>query len=136
MTTMRLLRSALAVTLLSAAAACGDDTLTGVDADVFGTYTLASIDGLQLPYIYDDGASITGGRLELHSDGDIDGRIDGREPDGSDASDDFEGTYRVSGTTITITLTDEGEDETFSATLSNGTLTIPDEETGDWVFRK
>lgn len=133
---IRTLRTALAVVLLSAAAACGDDTLTGVDPDVFGTYTLVSIDGA-LPYTYpgDDG-TITGGRLELHSNGDIDGRIEGRESDGSDASDEFEGTYRVSGTTITITLTDEEEDETFSATLANGTLTIPDEETGPWVFRK
>lgn len=133
MDSIRILRAALTVVLVSAAAACGDDTLTGVDPDVFGTYTLVSIGG-ELPYTFDHGSVVTGGHIELKSNGDLDGRIEGRDADGGDESDDLDGRFEVSGTTLTLFV--DGEDEPETGRIQDGVVTISDEDQGDWVFRK
>lgn len=124
--------SALTAAVLFAAA-CGEDSLTGVDPSVFGTYTLVSIAGESLPYTFDFGSVVTGGHVELKSNGDLDGRIEGRDADGADETDDLDGSFQISGTAITLMIDSE---EPATGTLVNGTLTVPDEDQGDWVFRK
>jgi hypothetical protein len=110
--------------------ACGDDG-TG-PGSIFGTYTLITINGEELPVEIAPGFEITAGSVRLNSDNtyvlSFTLRLDGT----TDTVDD-PGTFTVvDGSIIQFT---GGEAGNFSGTVSGNTLTIVEE--GDTlVFRK
>jgi hypothetical protein len=100
----------------------GDGTGPG---GIFGTYTLRTVNGQQVP-VEIQGIEMTAGWIRLDSDGTytISMTVDGVTPDPGD------GTYTVDGSTIEFS-----GDINMSGTISRGTLTIVDEG-NTFVFRK
>jgi hypothetical protein len=141
-------------------AACGDDNGTG-PGGISGTYTLQTVNGQGLPFTMFDGEvddgqggtfdvllRILSGSVTLNSNNtyrarlDFDFRIDGQPCAGCVEDDDEEGTFSVSGSTITF---DPEDDDPQTATVSGNTITVSfqedvdedgEDETYTLVFRK
>ncbi len=114
----------------------GGGLLTACDGDstgpggIFGTYTLVSIDGENLPVtlqILDTEVEITAGSLRLNSDNTYTMSLT-MTVEGTTDTGDVSGTFTVDGSTIDF-------DEGFTGTVSGNTLTVSDEGVA-LVFRK
>lgn len=127
----RTVRSATAlalVALVATLAACGSDkkSTTG-PTDVTGTYSLVTIDGNTLPYTVPNNPHntivITSGTIVLNSDHSYTvggtGTSDGGDPQQVIAD---EGTYTVSGSTVTFSSTTHSP-ASYTATATSTTLT-------------
>ena len=123
----------LAVALLTA---CGGDDTTGGDDEntgpgsIFGTYTLMTINGEELPVtfvIMDTEFVFTAGELRLNSDNTYTMSVTVRT-DGTTETTDASGACTVDGSTIEF---DDGS----TGTVSGNTLTVSDAVTV-MVFRK
>lgn len=148
----RLARPLLAVAFaaaLTTLAACGSDSNNGTGPmDVSGTYSLTTVDGTALPYTIPNNpehtlvitsATATLGRDHSYTISGI-GTEDGGDP-GEVVAD--EGTYSVSGSTVTFTSSSfGGASYTAAATSSTLTATVPGAFAGstnasfDLVFEK
>jgi hypothetical protein len=131
----RMIRPLFAVALFAAVAtlaACGSDTTNGTGPmDVSGTYSLTTVDGDPLPFtipnpiehtIVINSATATLGTDHSYTISGI-GTEAGGDP-GEVVAD--EGTYAVSGNTVTFTSsTFGGASYTASATSSSLTATVP-----------
>jgi hypothetical protein len=148
---LRLLAPAatLALSLLASTACSGDNG--GTDpGDIFGTYTLRTVNGSAVPVTavdtvedLGDGETvhivvrIVSGSLTLNSNNtyraqlDMETTVDG-EPMDLFSDLDVEGTFAVSGSVITF---DPGDEDSGTATISGNTITIlfEDDVDGDGV---
>jgi hypothetical protein len=115
----------LAVALLTA---CGGDDTTGGDDDntgpgsIFGTYTLITVNGEDLP-VEVPPFTITSGTLRLNSDN----TYSVSTPaifQGEPATFTDTGTFTVDGSTIQFSGVSSGD---FSGTISGNTLTMSDQ---------
>jgi hypothetical protein len=122
----RFTRPLIAMALAALLAACGsDNTVTG-PRDVTGTYVLATVDGSPLPYTVPNAEHvivINSATATLGADHSYTVAVAGTE-DGTDsevAAD--QGTYAVSGSTITFTSTAFGG-ASYTAAAGAGTYTV------------
>ena len=125
----------LAVALLTA---CGGEDTTGGDDDntgpgsIFGTYTLITVNGEELPVeVVPPGITITSGTLRLNSDN----TYSVSTPaifQGEPVTLTDTGTFTVDGSTIQFSGVSSGE---FSGTISGNTLTMSDQGF-TFVYRK
>jgi hypothetical protein len=104
--------------------ACGDSTGPG---SIFGTYTLVSINGEQLPVDL-DGIEVSAGWVRLDSDSTYAASLTADFGSGPE-TETTTGNFAVEGSTIDF---DEG---LLTGTVSGNTLTLID-NWGTWVFRK
>jgi hypothetical protein len=118
--------------------ACGDST--GPAESIFGTYTLRTIDGVPLPYVWDQGVGykleITDAALSLEDGGTYSQTLDLRDTRNGTVSTQrasASGTFTYAGTTITF-RTSSGTSGT--ASLSGGTLTFTTSGGGSQVYVK
>jgi hypothetical protein len=98
---------------------------------VVGTWQLETVDGLPLPFALEqsevDRLDLTGESMTLASSGRFTMVTDFLVTDGSDVYPESipdEGTYAVSGSTVTFTFDSDGSSVT--ATVSANTMTLDD----------
>ena len=139
--TCRTRRLGLAV-LVAASLACSGSESTGPDP-IEGTYTLQTMGGRPLPVLViqdEDGSiEITAGSVTLRAPNGFTMALSFRQTSGtrvSTVTDQVDGTWTRSGSTVTLTA----DGEAVSATLSDGTLRMVGEAEDlgmvEWVFRK
>lgn len=124
---MRVLARITAAALIAVASACGGDSdgITEV-ASVSGTYSLQSVNGAPLPFVFfDDGEyklEVTGASYTLTSTGTFSNTATYRETENgviSTSTETVMGSYSVSAGTVTFIDTDG---ETVTGSLSGNTL--------------
>jgi hypothetical protein len=118
--------------------ACGDNT--GPNGGIFGTYTLRSIDGVALPWVYfqngADKEEVSAGTMSLEAGGTYTKTVDFRATRSGVVSTQrlsASGTFTYTGAAITL-RTQTGEVGT--ASVSSGTLTISSSQGGAEVYAK
>ena len=129
----------LTITLLAVAllTACGGDDTTGGDEDntgpgsIFGTYTLITVNGEELPVEIQAGITITSGTLRLNSDNTYSISTPAIFQDEPVTFTDT-GTFTVDGSTIQFSGVSSGDS---SGTISGNTLTVS-AEGFTFVYRK
>ena len=131
-------RILLAVALLSAAAACGDDAVS--PPSIFGTYTLHAVDAKQLPALLLNDGDYTfeaaDGAYVLRENGTFSSSQTWREEyQGWThlSTHSFEGTFTLSGSTVTFVWPSDGA--TWTGTLTGSELTVVDDDQL-WLYRK
>ncbi|CAN5705788.1 hypothetical protein BH23GEM1_BH23GEM1_00490 [soil metagenome] len=122
---MRVLARVAAVALLGWTAACSDGGVNEPQT-VAGTYTLQSVNGAPLPYVFFEGEGykleVTAGNYVLAAGGTFSSSVTFRETENGVAttsSETFSGRYAVSGSVITFTYSDG---DVITGTISGNTL--------------
>ncbi len=126
--TARLLTLALALAVPVACTA-GDAALTAPAAEVVGTYALRTVGGVALPAVVaDDGSArleVTSATRTLAADGSYREQLAFRYVSATDTvtgSNDAQGTYRVSGKTVTFV--DAADGAAITAECRPGALSL------------
>lgn len=133
------MKKVFALVTLAFVAACGSDSPTGPRADITGTYTLRSVNGVNVPAVVvqvpDYSYSITGGRIVLNADLTCSAQLSWSETESGTTTTGTESdtcTYRQNGDALTFRWSDSSED---SASLISGTISLTTEGTV-LIFRK
>ncbi len=121
----RLGRTAATGAALAAAACGGDSTGPLSEAELVGEHDMVTINDFNVPHTFTDAAgsqlTIDGGSLQLEADGTFDmnyaGLLNALEFDLDD-----EGTYSVSGSTVTFQSESEGA---YTGEIAGNTLIVP-----------
>lgn len=124
-----IIRVAVSVGALVPLLACGSDAATGVRAAVTGSYTLATVNGLPLPFTENSSGAVvkvTAGQLVAQSDGSFsETTTRSTTPPGgttTTASTTLTGTYQVGNQVVVFTYSASGA--TALGSLINGGLSI------------
>jgi hypothetical protein len=116
----RLLSLALLAALATTAVSCSDST--GPGSAIAGTYTLRSIDGVQIP-VQLSGYQVLGGQIVLDAAGNYAGITTIRQTNGFTFDDRIDGYWTVSGNQIN--LYDESDPSfPYIGTITNNSITI------------
>lgn len=142
---MRPIRTLTALAALTfvglATVACNALTDEGDAADVAGSYTLASVDGNQLPHEISDGTGsliINSGTLTLTEGGSYTTSITGQDTVGSETwTDTFSGTYTVDGSGIVLIQADDFYPQPGAVSTDAVTIPLANGPAGEvtWNFR-
>ena len=135
---MHLARALLAVFFLAGAAACGDDSIS--PPSTFGSYTLQTVDAKPLPALLLQQGDYTfraaAGSYVLRENGTFSSSQTWREDYQGWAhvsTHSFEGTFTLSGSTVTFVWPSDGS--TWTGTLTGNELTVTDDDQS-WLYRK
>ena len=130
--------------LFAGIAACGDDgDATGTSGtSIFGTYTLQTVDGTNLPFVLfqigNDKLEITAGSVRLNSDNTYSLSISLRVTQAGTVTTETDtgaGTFTATGSTIQFSDPGDGSGS-FTGSISGNTLTIIDDVGFTFVFGK
>lgn len=128
-TIARFVRPALLVGAVALAAACGSDNSgTTGPGNVSGTYALDSVSGSALPYTVPNSSRniiIASATATLLSSGDYSVIASGSANDSTGQIIGDQGTYTVSGSTISFHSTNFGQTYTATSTSTSYIVTIP-----------
>ncbi len=121
------IRFAFCLTLILPVAACGDSA-TGPDNSLAGTYTLQTVDGAPLPFLFFEFEAsryeMTAGRITLKADRTFDESFTYRVTENGQAQSFTEadnGTWVPAGDGVTLRY---GPGDQVAATVSGGVMTV------------